>query len=228
MIIPNNILTGEFMQGKSPAQVAYDAYVQLLKIDNLNIKNILDIGCGPGRLPMGLVQNNAKFETYTGIDVKEDTINWCNQSVQDSRCKFHHIRMKNCRYNNINYEDDKELFENEDPLSNKYSLVYLYSVFSHLDPVDVKWYLDKISNCLSTDGMVYLTAFVESEFSKEYEENPVHLGLTAGNLHCCLYNKSYFEKLISDANLEIIECSHRFQEDNDGQTLYLLKTKTNN
>jgi hypothetical protein len=80
-------------------------------------------------------------------------------------------------------------------------------------------------NLLEPNGVVYTTAWVGDEVEK-YEENPMHLDFVhfkpAGRLHVCYYNKTYFEDLIKNAGLKILECSYRFQEENDGQMLYIL------
>jgi hypothetical protein len=82
-----------------------------------------------------------------------------------------------------------------------------------------------MSKSLTDDGRVYVTVFIGAG-GKDYVENPPHMNLQGGPLHCCLYNQTYFEKLLAAANFEVVELSKRFQEENDGQYLYILKQKT--
>ena len=226
--IPSNIQTGEFNCGKDYKAICDDAAIQLNHIDGLCYERILEVGCGAGRLPMGLISNKMNFKEYTGIDVNKNSILWCQNNIEsiDSRCKFEHINMNNERYNSIEDKENNLLIES-DVFNKKYDFIYLYSVFSHLKPSDIKWYLNKFFNCLDNNGTIYTTLFMVENLDKDYIENPKNifskLPNPSGPLHVCCYKKSYFEKMLKNVGFLIKECSLRFQDDNDGQHLYLLK-----
>ena len=134
--------------------------------------------------------------------------------------------MNNKRYNLKNDKKD-DLLIKSDIFNKKYDFIYLYSVFSHLEPNDIKWYLNKFFNCLDNNGIIYITLFVVENLDKDYIENPKNIiskiPNPVGPLHVCCYKKSYFEEILKNIGFLIKECSTKFQDDNDGQYLYLLK-----
>ena len=226
-IPPGDLKSGEYCVNKSYNKISDDSFKS---IEKLNYKKTLDIGCGAGRLANGFLLNNANLDYYVGIDVKKKCIDFCikNFTNVDKRFNFYHIMMYNARYNKIeNQKPTDNLFESIDPFNQTYTLIHLYSVFSHLCPTDVIFYLSKIRSCLEKEGHVYITVFVEEDFDKDYEENPPHKNLTSGRLNCCLYNKAYFESLLLDHGFKIIINSLEVNSEyhpttKDGQTLYIL------
>ena len=129
---PSNCTSGEWSIGKTQKQIYDDAFFSVSQIKDLNNINILDIGCGAGRLAQGLLQNRAEIKNYTGVDIRDQVINYCKNeiSVKDDKYKFYHLKMRNIRYNNkYSSEINFELFL---PYQKKYDLIYMFSVFSHL------------------------------------------------------------------------------------------------
>ena len=88
---------------------------------------------------------------------------------------------------------------------------------------DVIFYLKKIKNCLEEKGCVYLTAFVEKDFEKDYQENPPHKKFRAGPLHC-LYNKDYFETLLINHGFRLLTLKNLIL--NSTQPLEMVKIYT--
>ena len=226
-ILPSFCHSGEYGVNKSYNTISDDSFKS---IQNLNYKKTLDIGCGGGRLANGFLLNNANLDYYVGIDVKKNCIDFCTKNFTnaDKRFNFYHIMMYNARYNKVeNKKPNDNMFESIDPFNQTYTLIHLYSVFTHLCPTDVIFYLSKIRSCLEKKGHVYLTVFVEEDFDKDYEENPPHKNLTAGSLHCCLYNKAYFESLVLDHGFKIITNSFEVNSEyhptsHNGIILYIL------
>ena len=227
VVVPRELYTGDWSAFNTQEEAYNKAYNQLNSIEYIKSYNtILDIGCGPGRLALGLINNNAEIKKYVGVDVNKTPIEWCktNLTTLNGNYDFFHLNKYNARYAPSNSTEKFSYFDN-DVFKNKYDLVYLYSVFSHLEPDDLIDYLNLFKNILEPNGVVYATVFVGDEVDT-YEENPTHLSFLtfkpAGRLHVCYYNKSYFEGLVKNAGLKILECSYRFQEENDGQMLYIL------
>ena len=225
---PGFCKSGEYAANKSYNTISDDAFKSIKSLSYIDYKKTLDIGCGGARLANGFLLNNADLDYYIGIDVKKECIDYCTKQFTniDKRFSFYHIMMHNARYN-TEYNITGNMFENIDPFNQKYTLIHIYSVFSHLCPTDIKCYLGKIKNCLQKKGHVYLTVFVEKDFDKDYQENPPHKKLTSGPLHCCLYNKSYFETLLIEHGFKIIisslETNFEYHPTSkDGQTLYIL------
>ena len=223
-IVPGELYTGDWAAFPNQYDAYSKAFKQLTLIEHIkSYNNILDIGCGAGRLALGLLSNNALVEKYIGIDVNHLAINWCNQNINshNKKYEFFFLNKYNARYAKKNIVNDDVSLLDIEPFKHKYDLVYLYSVFSHLIPKDIIQYLNIFKHILTINGIVYVTAFVNDNI-EIYEENPEYLNLHSGPLHACVYNKIYFEKLIKESGLKILECSSRFQEENDGQLLYIL------
>ncbi len=228
IVVPRELYTGDWCAFKSQKEASDKAYIQLTAIEHIkSINTILDIGCGPGRLAIGLINNNALLSQYVGVDVNKNAIDWCktNISKKNSKFNFIHLNKYNARYAKLNSKKSMFDYSEIDVFNKKYDLVYLYSVFSHLEPDDLIEYLNIFKNILNSSGVVYTTVFVGYEVNR-YEENPSNLSFLKfkpqGRLHVCYYNKDYFETLVKNAGLKILECSYNFQEENDGQMLYIL------
>jgi SAM-dependent methyltransferase len=182
---------------------------------------ILDIGCGIGRFPIGLMALGAPFESYLGADVSKERIDWCeaNLTVRDPRLVFRFVDMPNARYNPAG----KGCFDLElDPKS--FDLIHLYSVFSHLLERDVRYYLDLLVRTLKPDGVCFLTMFTADDVDS-VSVNPERFGSLkwAGPLHCVLYNRGYWEQMISHVGLKV---SRQIDNVNlDGQTGYFLSKR---
>jgi len=135
-----------------------------------NNDNILDIGCGYGRLPIGLIKEFDSIN-YLGIDVNRPSIDWCRKFISENEPKFNfiHFNIKNDRYNERGNEfaDDFKF-----PLdSNSQDLIYLYSVFSHMKIEEMRKYLQDFKRIIKKNGKIFFTAFVEKNVS-DYSINP--------------------------------------------------------
>ena len=166
---------------------------------------ILDFGCGQGRLLNTLIYKNFAFKSYHGIDTQGHTIDWCKKHLTyNSKIKFHHVPAFNERYNNQVDGLLKLPFKDS-----SFSLVFLNSVFSHMLDSDIAFYINEFDRILQNNGAVYLTAFVE-ENVPEVEENPDnYLGESKGSLHRVRYEKDFFFKLVESKNMRISQFVHR-------------------
>lgn len=183
---------------------------------------ILDLGCGYGRLAIGLVEEYPDLERYIGIDVNADAIRWCTKYIHSHHANFEfiHTDIENSRYNPDGSLDSGHV---ELPLKDRVvDFVYLYSVFSHMLIDDVKAYLSEFNRILRRDGKVFLTAFVE-ENVEEMVENPEGYLRQRWNgpLHCVRYDKSYLEKVFEEQGFEIT--TFHYAEETHGQSSYVLK-----
>jgi cyclopropane fatty-acyl-phospholipid synthase-like methyltransferase len=188
-----------------------------------NNDNILDIGCGFGRLPIGL---NKIFDSinYIGIDVHRPSIVWCKKflSKNTSQLNFIHFNIKNERYN----EDGNEFGDDfKFPIDSKsQDLIYLYSVFSHMKIEEMRKYFIDFKRIIKKNGNIFFTAFVEKNVS-DYSINPEGYIFEefSGPLHVVRYD---FDFLLNELKIAGFKIEKIFEStETDKQTgLYLSQS----
>lgn len=67
----------------------------------LKDKSILDVGCGKGDLVIYLKDKSVAFSQYTGIDISNEMINLCNNTIKDENVTFHQGTVFDTPINNI-------------------------------------------------------------------------------------------------------------------------------
>ena len=182
---------------------------------------LLDIGCGPCRLPIGILDEMGDIASYCGIDVNRAYPQWGRRHItrHHSTFQFFHLDVKNDRYNKegkLHQADVKLPFSN-----NSFDVIYLYSVFSHLNQKDVEAYLKEFNRLLKSAGKIFFTAFTEEGVS-DVSENPKTYGEREwkGPLHCVLYNKQAMNDLCKKHGFLVEKFVHG--EETDGQSAYYL------
>lgn len=165
---------------------------------------LLDVGCGYGRLPIGILNRIGEVRLYQGIDVEKSSVDWCNRYINTKHpnFKFLHVDVSNSRYNPQGVEitlDFKLPFADY-----TFDVIYLFSVFSHMVIEDIKIYLKEFNRLLSKNGMIFLTAFIEEDVP-EMSINPegYRRGSWKGELHCVRYNKNFFENILAENGFKI-------------------------
>jgi SAM-dependent methyltransferase len=188
-----------------------------------NASRVLDIGCGNGRLAIGLLHRLGEMHSYTGVDIAARSIDWCDRHIarEHRGMRFIHIDVANGRYNpaGTKLSDGYQL-----PLADgSADVIYLYSVFSHMQTEDVRIYLGEFARLLASGGGVFLTAFVEHDVD-EMAVNPPDYGPIAweGALHCVRFEHVFFERLVNEAGLRLERFDHR--SDPDGQSAIYLRS----
>ena len=187
---------------------------------------VLDIGCGVGRLPIGLREVFARMPPYFGVDVAAGVVRWCQAHITDPEATFIHLDLANDRYNPRGKSAARLL---RLPLPDRsFDAIYLYSVFSHMLMPDIDAYLHEFKRLLAPDGTVFLTAFVENDVD-DVQINPPGYGSFPGDwdgpLHCVRFDRAFFEQHVVAVGLEIA----RFDQasDTDGQSaIYIRHSST--
>lgn len=183
---------------------------------------VLDVGCGVGRVAIGLLKRLGEVAAYRGIDVDRSDVEWCSRHINRHHPSFAfvHVDAANARYN-----PSGEALSPESSLpfpAGSFDVVYANSVLSHMETGDVRVYLREFARMLREDGGAFLTAFVEPDVP-EVSVNPAgYLGEWSGPLHCVRYERCHFETMIRDAGLRIERFEHGTA--GGGQTaIYLSK-----
>jgi len=182
---------------------------------------VLDVGCGQGRLPIGIIRVIGEMN-YVGIDVDRKSIDWCKRYIgrEHPSFNFKHLNLYNERYNKKGIKiDDKFRFEVE-PKS--VDIVYLYSVFSHTTEEDMRIYLKDISRILNGKGKLFLTTFVEEDVPN-ISINPENYRFQcSGPLHVVRYKKDYLFSIFDEYGYSVLSFTHETETDSQSG-IYLSK-----
>lgn len=194
---------------------------RLIDYFKLNINTrVLDVGCGVGRLPIGILNRIGEIKNYYGIDVSARAIEWCQRFINrlHPTFQFKHIDVENLRYNPQGKKIDNKYSL---PFNDKeFDIIYLYSVFSHMSIDDIKLYLMEFRRLLAPSGKVFLTAFIE-ENVPDMEINPPDYKMTwSGPLHCVRYNKEFFISILENHNFEVN--NFEYGNETNGQSAFYL------
>ena len=180
---------------------------------------LLDLGCGPGRLPIGILRKIGEIRAYRGVDVSQTPIEWCSKYIEKEHptFQFTHMDIKNERYNPSGSSSVGLPFPDA-----SFDVIYLYSVFSHMKTPDIQAYLTEFKRLLKATGKVFLTAFTEDKVP-EMEENPPNYKQDwKGALHCVRYEKKFFKKLLKDYGFTVDKLE--YGTETDGQSGFYLSS----
>jgi SAM-dependent methyltransferase len=165
--------------------------------------HVLEIGCGPGRTPIGLLARSYPLASFHGVDIDQKAVRWCERfiSSRDARFRFHTLDAKHERYN-----PDGKPMTREFALpfqSGSFDIIYLHSVFAAMAEEDVRIFSREFRRLLRPDGRVFLTAFVE-ENVPPVTINPENYVMPCnGPLHISRYERGYLFSIFADAGLEV-------------------------
>lgn len=186
--------------------------------------SVLDIGCGFGRLPIGLLRQVQDLRRYVGVDVSKKAVRWCQRylTVQQANYQFIHIDVKNTRYNPRGNAIDATFqlpFE-----AQSFDIIYLYSVFSHMPLEDVRVYLQEFQRLLKASGKIFLTTFIETDVP-DFTVNPENYRTEKwqGPLHCVRFSRTYFGKLLAEFGFQIDQFD--YETEANGQSGVFISRK---
>lgn len=186
---------------------------------------VLDIGCGQGRLLLGILRRLGRVARYVGLDVHEESIAWADRHLSDDEgtIRFARLDLRNQRYNPDGVAMPSDGFANaleEIGVETSFDVVALFSVFTHMHLDEMGAYLRAIGRVLSPRGRVFLSVFAEDGVEAEVENPDDYIREWTGPLHCVRVNRHLFEKLVLDAGLQVHEFRHRVS--GEGVSTYVL------
>lgn len=183
-------------------------------------KTILDFGCGAGRLYFGFRRRNEP-DSYLGVDVKRDVIDWAQRHISVSNQRFTFVRsdVQNDRYNPEGTLANSAWVR---LLNSPFDVIYCYSVLSHLTEVDAAAVLKLFADFSRSASFVFLTAFV-AEQEENVAINPEGAGIAIqGPLHVVRYRHDYFRDNMLRRFAVVAEYPSLAT---DGQTLFVLRRR---
>lgn len=154
-------------------------------VDN---KNIIDLGCGPGRLIDNFINKDISFNMYNGYDYSEPYVKFCKTNYSNDNINF--------------YETD---FEKFNIVNNNYNIFICSAVFQYLSDDAIDKIFDFIlKNDIRnvyykmtihlTDGMV-----IDDKYSEKLKKN-----------YSAIYRaKDYYDKL----NLRLLDNGYKLEDE---------------
>ncbi|UOD29589.1 class I SAM-dependent methyltransferase [Massilia violaceinigra] len=178
--------------------------------------DLLDVGCGYGRLAYGLRRAGFKGR-YQGFDILSRQIDWLNANFagpQDAgRYRFAFLNVHNARYNpgGLPFEDLSLPFPEA-----SFDCATAFSVFTHMYEDDIRQYLRRVGALLREDGKWICTFFsLPDDFSLASQHPNVRYHLTeqisehafihnpAEPLHVIAYHIGFLHRLFAEEGWEV-------------------------
>jgi SAM-dependent methyltransferase len=129
-----------------------------LGVADLSGWDVLDVGCGT-KFTQAFLDQGLPVGSYIGVDVCAEMIEFLHENVGDPRFEYHHIDVRNERYN----PDAPPMTEDTDlgVGDRRFDLICLFSVFTHLAPHDYRTMLRLLRRYVRPDGRLIYTLFID-------------------------------------------------------------------
>lgn len=183
-------------------------------------EDVLDVGCGIGRMAISLTKYLNEEGSYEGFDVVKKGIDWCNKNIT---CRypnfcFEWANIFNSEYNpKGKYTADKYIF----PYPNEsFDFVFLISVFTHMLPQDIEHYSSEIARILRKNGRCLITFFLlnpeslerlnRGESTQDFRFVHKQYRTVNRNMHeeAVAYDEQFIRTLYKKHNINIVEPIH--------------------
>jgi SAM-dependent methyltransferase len=184
---------------------------------------VLDVGCGYGRLPIGLLRVLGEVD-YLGLDVHRGSIDWCRRHLERAHPSFRFAWMdrENERYNPGGGAIGEEFRLPVE--TGAIDVAYLYSVFSHLPEAHLRIYLAELARVLAPGGQVFMTAFVEEGVPPVAVNPPGYaFARCSGPLHVVRYERGHLAGLLDAAGFRVERFDHGVETDGQSGVYLALK-----
>lgn len=165
--------------------------------------HLLEIGCGPGRLAIGILKYFGEIKFYEGIDIDKAAIRWCRKHITSRSPSFHFdiVDAKHDRYNPRGKEMNQAFhlpFKDE-----MFDIIYLHSVFSNMVEKDIRIYAKEFRRLIKPAGMAFMTAFVEDNVPSVTYNPENYVMPCKGSLHIARYEKNHFLTILRESGFEV-------------------------
>lgn len=156
---------------------------------------ILDVGCGT-RFTACMINHAIPVKSYTGIDVDKEIIDFLQTAASplDDRFQYAHWPVRNALYN----PTGAPLAQQERlPVSGVFDVIWLFSVFTHLDPEDADAMLRILRHHIAPNGKLIFTCRINNDVDGFVDRIPDAPLLRA------VFSQTLIEQLITQNHWEI-------------------------
>lgn len=171
--------------------------------------NVLEIGCGCGRVAFGLTKfNNIE---YTGVDIDRISLEACQANIllKQNGYSFELMDVFNREYNpSGKFKAISYTF----PYPNQhFDVIFLVSVFTHMLSDDVEKYIQEISRMLKPGGTCMFTAFL-MDHGRDFEHSELSFRFSNGPSFYCSrqvpeksvgYYLDFFQQRFNENNMSL-------------------------
>jgi SAM-dependent methyltransferase len=153
-------------------QLLIDFAIRRLGLETLASADILDVGCGV-RFVQTIINRRIPVGSYTGIEVYRPIVDFLKTHVEarDARFRFAHWDVRHALFHP---EGAVALADAPLPVSGSFDVIWLYSVFTHLDETDMRAMLRHLRPALRPGGRLLFTAFVDPHLDGFESRSPEH------------------------------------------------------
>ncbi len=144
--------------------------VDRLGLRDLSDSDVLDIGCGV-RFTQAIINRDIPIKSYTGVDVHRPLIEYLQREVDDPRFSFSAWDAQNARYNPAGV---KIAPESRLPVEGTFDIIWLFSVFTHLDPSDADALLAILRRHIRPGGALFFSAFLDDSIESFEDRLPAY------------------------------------------------------
>ncbi len=156
--------------------------------------------------------------SYEGFDTSELRIKWCEEKITPAfpNFVFRHVNLYTRMFNpdgEIRQADFKFPYQDD-----RFNVVVLYSVFTHMLPDDMEHYFDEIARVLKGSGYAFISYFLINSDSAQFLEEGKSVRLSFAHDHGqyrtesernpergIAYDESYVRELYERVELRIVE-----------------------
>ena len=129
--------------------------------------NVLDVGCGCGRMAVPLTGYLSEQAGYWGFDIMPESIAWCEKHIGARHRNFHFLLadIYNHAYNPQGRFQASEYWFPY--LDNFFDLVFVTSVFTHMLADDMRHYVSQVSRVLKPGSRCLISFFLLNRDSRD-------------------------------------------------------------
>jgi SAM-dependent methyltransferase len=221
----------DWVGGSDPEEVGDACFGILKRYLTLGAASqLLDFGCGIGRVLLSILKNQPDTGRITGFDIVPQVIDFCATNIASSfpQTNFDLIQGRNDHYDQFVEAAGPTVSKSRGQLKIEYRSAftgaYAFSVFTHVEMSDFQSLLELVKEMLKPGGEFLLTAFLLTPYSRRAIENQTSLfpfGETAfemggdifiGNvldrLGFIAFDMALVEKMIFDSGLVLTHIEH--------------------